>query len=61
LIAATHSTAERAVLSTWVPRDIETQMKLLAQENERSVSGEVRLAVREHLERMRQNKIAAEH
>jgi hypothetical protein len=43
------SEPERRLISAWVPAAVASQFERTAQENERSVSAELRLAIREHL------------
>ncbi len=46
------STVEtEARVATILPRDLREELERLARENERTLSGEFRLAIREHLER----------
>ena len=41
---------EKCIVSTWVHRDVRTQLERLASEGDRSLSAQVRRAVQEHLE-----------
>lgn len=44
-------TTGRTVVSAWMPANLAAEIARLAQANDRSVSGEIRVAAREHLER----------
>jgi hypothetical protein len=46
-------TTERTVVSAWMPTNLAAEIARLARDNDRSVSGELRVAVREHLESVR--------
>ena len=43
--------AEHRLVSSWVPHRLADQLQAVAQRSERSVSAELRVALREHLER----------
>jgi len=43
--------AEHRLVSSWVPHRLADQLQAAAQRSERSVSAELRVALREHLER----------
>ena len=41
----------KRLVSTWIERDVAAELEQRARNNERSVSGELRLAISEHLQR----------
>jgi Arc-like DNA binding domain len=48
-----NSTTDRALVHTHVPRAVREELRQVAQTNHRSLAGEVRRAIAEHLERER--------
>ena len=52
-------TAERALVHTHVPRSVRDELRQVALSNHRSIAGEVRRAIAEHLQRERKAKAVA--
>lgn len=48
-----NATADRAQVHTFVDRTVRDELRQVAQENHRSLAGEVRRAIAEHLQRER--------
>jgi len=46
----TTKSEDQALVQAWIPRATRDELERRARENERSVSGELRLAIREHLD-----------